>query len=161
MKTRPHKSSQSHQRVAKHFREQLTEPRQSSAICTCVSPAYFLVAISVLQESHVFIHPYPCLFQNAALISLQIRSKIYISCYSCPVPSEEVCFSLIFFIASASPPQANPPLQQRATSYWDGTTVQWYGTTLWGGARRGRGAGGQTAVSSSLGKLAASATPLH
>lgn len=130
LKTRLHKSSESHQRVAKHFREQLTEAQANQRVLYLHHLPYILVAISVLQKSHIFIHPYPFLFQNAALISLQMRRKIYISHYPCPAPWEQVCFSLIFFIVSHHSPQAEPPLQQWAACNiipgWHDSTMIWY-----------------------------------
>lgn len=143
MKAILHKSSESHQRVAKHFREQLTEAKAKQPDLYLHLPPYFLVAISVLQESHIFIYPYPFVFPNAALISLQMRRKVYISHYSCPAPWEEVCFSLIFFIVSASPPRPTLPWQQWAVcdiipGWHDSTMVRYHTMERCEEGKRGR-----------------------
>lgn len=160
MKTRLHKSSESHQRVAKHFREELSEIQANQGDVPASPSLFSGCYFSCSGKSHFYSSLY-IPFQNAALISLQMRRKIGISRYSCPAPWEKVCFSLIFFTVSASPPRPTLPCSsgRHAVSYWDGTTVQRHGTTRRGGARRGRGSGGQMAFPSGLGKLDTSVTP--
>lgn len=112
MKTRLHKSSESHQRVAKHFREQLREAQANQPDLYLHLPPYFLVAISIV---------------------------------------------------TASPPRPTLPCSsgEQAVSHWNSTAVHTAQTVPQDGeaVRRGRGSGGQTAVSSSLGKTATPVTP--
>lgn len=152
METRLHRSSGSHQRVAKHFRAQLTEAQAKRCALYLHLPPHFLVAISVIQENYIFIHPYAFPFQNSALLSSQMRRKICISIMPTLLPERSLF--LIFFIVSASlPSQLSPAAVGSKPGPKGMAVVQRWGTTLWGGMRRGRESEGQIAVSSSFGKL--------
>lgn len=124
METRLHRSSGSHQRVAKHFREQLTAAQAKRRDLYLHLPPHFLVAISVIQENYIFIHPYPFHFQNAAFFSSQMRRNIYISIIPTLLP-ERSLFLPYFLHSACIPPQPTLPCSsgQQAVSCGDG---QWF-----------------------------------
>lgn len=121
METRLHRPSGSHQRVAKHFRAQLTEAQAKRCDLYLHLPPHFLVAISVIQENYIFIHPYAFHFQNAALLSSQMRRKICISIMPTLLP-EKSLFLPYFLHSVCIPPQPTLPCSsgQQGGSCGDG-----------------------------------------
>lgn len=128
METRLHRSSGSHQRVAKHFREQLTAAQAKQRDLYLHLPPHFLAAISVIQENYIFIHPYPFHFQNDAFLSLQMRRNIYISIIPTLLP-ERSFFHPYFLHRVCIPPQPSLPCSsgQQAVSCGDG---QWFSSGI-------------------------------
>lgn len=80
------------------------------------------------------------------------KENLYFN-YAYPSLPERSLF-LIFFIVSASlPSQLSPAAVGSKPGPKGMAVVQRWGTTLWGGMRRGRESGGQIAISSSFRKL--------
>lgn len=158
-RARLHRSSGSHQRVAKHFREQLTEAQAKQPDLYLLIPPHFLVAISVIQENYNFIHAYPYHFQLLPCFLCRWEGKFIFQLFL-PFSLKEAGFSLIFFIVSASlPSQLSPAVVGSKPCPVGMACGSAVGYHPWGSKRRARGSGGQKAVSSSFMEMVTPVAP--